>query len=314
MNKKIFVMFITFLFLTNFAAFASSIEVTNQTEIVEDDWYYLPAYPNYAPSGLPDFSQLQQEDWRGLDGGGNLCGAVSLANILWWFDSRHSDCHGTPGDGKDTYPLVQTYHKQATSDPGPNPDDHNFNNVNDNSTPWTRFIRTGELIEQIGWRTNRHKDALWLKIMGLYIPAFLYTFRLIYGTKRILRKANLQNAYTLKIMIRPDFSIIDKCLRDDNGIILAFNSFDDNGSMLGGHFVSVAGTNSSGQIAFSDPLFDITNPSSNPAEHNDAGIVSHDIYEVNFTSQYPKISKWWLPGYSKRGGYATFAMIISDQI
>ena len=314
MNKKMFVLFITFLFLTNLAAFASSTEVTKQTEIDEEDWYYLPSYPNYAPSGLPDFSQIQQEDWRGLDGGANLCGAVSLANILWWFDSRHSNCHGTPGDGKDSYSLVQTYHKQTTSDPGPNPDDHNYNNVNDNSTPWNRFRRNGELIERIAWYTNRQKDAHWTKLLLRSLRGPFNAFKLIYGTIRWLRETNQLKSYTVRILYKPDFTTINNCLRKDNGIVLGINSLDDNGNVLGGHFVSVAGINTSGYIAFSDPFFDITNPSSNPAEHNNASIVSHDIYEVNFTSPYPKISKWWIPGYSKRGCFIPFAMTISDQI
>jgi hypothetical protein len=44
-------------------------------------WYYLPSYPNYSPSGLPDFDQRQNSTWkRGFIW--SFCGPVALANIF----------------------------------------------------------------------------------------------------------------------------------------------------------------------------------------------------------------------------------------
>ncbi len=112
-------------------------------------WYWKPPYPNYAPSGMPDFSQ-KQDKWKiifpGPDGvldstpSGddvvssdglriapgpdchldsdpvpddvtkfNFCGPVAVANCFWWFDSKYANQNGTPGDGKDVFPLVQDY-------------------------------------------------------------------------------------------------------------------------------------------------------------------------------------------------------------
>jgi len=39
----------------------------------------------------------------------SFCGPVAVANCLWWFDSKFEDPTGFPGDGIDTYALVQKY-------------------------------------------------------------------------------------------------------------------------------------------------------------------------------------------------------------
>jgi len=112
-------------------------------------WYWTPSYPNYAPSGMPDFDQ-QQDRWKKISPGPNgvidstvagddvyntaenciapgpdcyltsvaagddveewvFCGPVAVANSLWWLDSKYADPSGTPGDGKDQFALVQDY-------------------------------------------------------------------------------------------------------------------------------------------------------------------------------------------------------------
>jgi hypothetical protein len=112
-------------------------------------WYWKPTYPNYAPSGVPDFDQ-QQDAWKAIEPGPNgvinsnpagddflnvsenrvvpgqdchlqtpvggddvavwaFCGPVAVADCLWWYDSKYSDPTGTPGDGKDNFPLVTDY-------------------------------------------------------------------------------------------------------------------------------------------------------------------------------------------------------------
>jgi len=266
--------------------------------------------------GLPDFSQIQQEDWKNYNGNSSFCGAVSLANIFWWFDSRHADCYGTPGDGKDTYSLIQRYHKKTNMDPGPNTDDHNYNNVNDVSTPWNKYRQSGELIERIAFYTNRFKDARWTKIFGPLMGIYS-AFKLLTGAHKWLRDANLEDSYTIKPISRPDFSTIDKCVKNDNGVVLGLLVFDKNKSLLGGHFISVAGINSMGYITISDPYFDIANNNSSPVDHNNAGIVSHDIYKANFTTNFPKISQWEIQNYANNSNYlclVTYALVISDQI
>jgi hypothetical protein len=50
--------------------------------------YYKPSYPDYAPSGMPDFDQ-KQDNWLSGGVGWTWCGPVSVANSLWWFDSKY---------------------------------------------------------------------------------------------------------------------------------------------------------------------------------------------------------------------------------
>jgi len=112
-------------------------------------WYYKPGYPNYAPNGMPDFDQ-KQDNWKAIEPGPNgkidstpsgddyyndeenrivpgencrlettpvgddvvvwaFCGPVAAANCLWWFDSKYADPNGLPGDGKDRFDLVRDY-------------------------------------------------------------------------------------------------------------------------------------------------------------------------------------------------------------
>lgn len=277
---------------------------------ISDNWYYLPAYPNYAPNGLPDFSQLQQDDWRS-SGHPDLCGAVSLADILWWFDSKHENPNGKPGDGINTYPLVTDYHAPSAPEPGPYSDDHSFNNVNDNQTEWHRFRRSGELIERIAWYTNRQKDALWWKMLGP-LNAFCNAFKLYLGAKIWLKEVGLNNQFTVKIIAKPDFFIINEYVSNNSGVILGLSNYVP-GFGIWGHFVAVAGINPNGYIALSDPVQDVMSPSLNPAEHNNASIVSHDIYKVNFTSPLPCISSWYLSDYFEEGGLVLGAVIISEK-
>ena len=59
------------------------------------------------------------------------------------------------------------------------------------------------------------------------------------------------------------------------------------------------------------------NPDPTPSEHNDASVVSYDIYTVNFRSLIPSKASWWIPDYYemnivKFGGLAQYALIISE--
>jgi hypothetical protein len=282
----------------------------------DDGWYYLPAYPNYAPCGLPDFDQKQDPNWQS-SWGWSFCAPAALADVLWWFDSKHEDPLGIPGDGQDTYPLIRDYGAPGASTPGPQSDDHNFNNVNDVQTSWdgTRGSNK-ELIEQLAWYTNTNFcKNLFFDLSGT--PNFF----LKQGTKRWIRDAGLQQDYTIKIIPRPRFSTIVEHLQKNEGVLLRFifylptnMNFLPKIARLSYHFVAVAGINPNGSIALSDPEWDNTNHTSDPTLHNDAGIVSHDIYQVNFTSPYPLLGSWWIPTYaSHRRVVITHAVIISEK-
>lgn len=275
----------------------------------EDDWYYLPAFPNYAPNGLPDFDQ-KQANWKAW-GFWTYCGPTALADVLWWFDAKHSDPSGSPGDGKDTFPLVSNYNAPGTPEPGPHSDDHNFNNINDLQTSLDGKIQNGELIEQLAWYVNNDR----CRIPILTIPG---TSRLDmkWGTKKWIRDAGLQNNFKVESIVKPSFSTINERLRNNEGIILQLGFYIPGFELfpiIFQHYVAVAGINSNGYIALSDPDWDLVNPNSDSTLHNDASIVSHDVYQVNFTSPCPLISSWWIPNYAvHRRVVVIGAIIISE--
>jgi hypothetical protein len=283
------------------------------TTSISNEWYYLPAVPNYAPNGLPDFDQNRQNDWKDLEGHQALCGSVCLADVLWWFDSQHENQSGYPGDGNDTYPLVQDYHAPGMPIPGPHSDDHNYNNVNNNQTPFPTLQKNGELIERIAWYANRQKDmSLYTKLGPL--QEALNAFTLVYGAKKWLVDCNLQNDYSVIPILRPRFSTIITYLRNNAGIILGIVPKPNNTSSLFsyGHFVAVAGINPLGYISVSDPAQDSMNESLDHYTHNNASIVSHDAYRVDLTSPYPGLASWWLPD-SGGGELVIGAIVISEK-
>jgi hypothetical protein len=80
------------------------------------------------------------------------------------------------------------------------------------------------------------------------------------------------------------------------------------------HYVTCAGVNKQNtSIAFSDPIFDINNPTQN--DHNDAQNVSHDRYKINSPSPLPDLDyNCWIPNYSTPYNYTVIeqAVVLSE--
>lgn len=277
-----------------------------------NSWYFLPSYSNYAPSGLPDFDQRQDQTWR-TSFSWSFCGPTALANILWWFDSRHEDENGYPGDGKDNYPLVSNYNAPGSPLPGPMADDHNFNNVNDLETSWIQFSKSGELIEKLA----TYSDIYWHKIPFLTISG-TDRFQLSWGARQWIKDAGLEDQYQVENIFRPSFSLISDRLQKDQGIILRLGYYIPSlprfFPLTFAHYVSVAGINPDGYIAISDPEWDIANYCDDPMFHNDPQYVSHDTYQVNLTSPFPMVSSWWLPSFERNRRVIVIAAIIISEI
>jgi len=280
-----------------------------------DEWHYLPSFPNYAPCGLPDFDQRQQEDWKNRRGHYTFCGPVALANILWWFDSKYANPDGTPGDGNDTYFLVCDYHAPGTPNPGPYSDDHSFNNVNDLQTPWDKFGKNDEIIEKIASYVNTN----WYKIPIISLAGTNH-FQMKWGIEKWFKDTGLQHRFDAKIIFRPSFPLIAERLQQNQGIILSiafYNPYFKLFPFSFGHYVAVAGMNPNGAIALSDPIRDMDSPLLNGVDytlHNDASIVSHDRYDVNFTSPSSWLASWWLPDYPVWEGAVLFGAVIISEV
>jgi hypothetical protein len=316
------IVLLVFLLPTFFVFIVHSYQTNRPMETInEDGWYYLPSYPNYSPQGLPDFDQ-KQADWKAggkwllIGGLWSFCAPTSLAEIFWWFDSMHENPLGYPGDGNDTYSLVKCYTTTGDPLPGPMPDDHNFNNVNDLATRWKHGRGEKELIEQLAWYCNTN-FCRYPFIRGYAGTHWKF---LENGAEQWIQDAGLQDKYTVESVWNPDFSLIVQKLQNNSGIILNLLLYNSDAIFFQtflGHYVAIAGIHPNGSIALSDPFQNTANPSPTPADHNDASIVSHDIYLVNFTSPFPEKASWWLMDYfdfgvKKFGGLAWYALIITE--
>ena len=279
-------------------------------------WYWCASYDNYAPSGMPDFDQRQQDDWRNPDVQRfSFCGPTAVANCFWWLDSKYADPEGVPGDGADTFPLVRDYGGASSPMPGPNWDDHSFSNLNDLATPWPpegpppempAFVpgpqaqpsdvpAWGELVERLAWYVDTDGIRSGGDVGGTF-PS-----RTVSGIERWLEEEGLDHMLGVTRVLDPDFYDIADAVERGDCVMLSIGWWREREpgvwSSSAGHVVTVAGVNTDELlIAFSDPGFDRT-PPDNRQDHNDAAIVSHDIWHVDLDSPRSD-GKWWLPDYA----------------
>jgi hypothetical protein len=268
--------------------------------------YWKPDYPDYAPSGMPDFDQ-KQDAWQ-KDGKWTYCGPVAVANCLWWFDSKFETNTTPPPAIFDNYPLLTAYDAW---------DDHAPQNV----VPFVGDLagRMGTDVGIVGTDVTDMEAAIdeYLFDKGLDLNFYEHTQSM------------------------PTFEWVEKEVERSEDVILLLGFYWCDGTYIpeepypgncsgqwhrsGGHYVTVAGVNSEeGWIAFSDPFRDNaeaggpgrvrngsiighTPPhSGDPTQHNDAGNVSHDAYQVMFDSPSPG-GEWGLVGYADSAMAVDFA-------
>ena len=246
----------------------------------DDGWYYYPPYPNYAPSGMPDFSGVQQPDWYHPDiedrDNGIGCSTIAFANIIWYMDSMFSDINGTPGDGLDIFNLVEDYNAPSSPNPGPLTDDHNFNNVNDPLSLWDSLnnIYGNELIERIRMYTGPG--------YATEFEAGLVSFIEDLNLSKYLR---VEAGYFSKNQA-PSLDDFVKYVKKGAALVIGLDWYGNN-IRIGGHSVSLSGVNKNNSlIAISDSSKDFSNPTNNKFLHNNPLYISHDIYEVVETSRF----------------------------
>jgi uncharacterized repeat protein (TIGR01451 family) len=240
------------------------------------DWgtlYWKPGpWEDYAPSGMPDFDQ-KQDNWfvaGPLGPAWTHCGPVAMANSLWWFDSKFETLTGTmPPVISDTYPLVWSYADW---------DDHHHQNV----------------IPLVDDLANNYFGT------NATVPFGTSVYDMYTGMQRYLRDHNLWDDYVVTLVRAPTFEwVADEVMRsEDVVLLLGFYELQGDWVRVGGHYVSVAGVDPAGAIAFSDPFLDASEsglaagrvlsgtmllphkPGHSPDLHNDAGNISHDIYPI----------------------------------
>jgi hypothetical protein len=274
-----------------------------------NEWYFYPELQNYAPAGMPDFDQ-KQDDWRNQRNmAWSFCGPTALSNILWYIDSKYSDQFGFPGDGNDQFTLVHDYDAPGIPIPGPNNDDHNFNNVNDLDTIWdpNNEIYGNEFIEKVAWYTDN--DGV--RTGGLQTGSSLSD---IYnGIIQWLIDTELNDSFDVFIHDTKNENSLNEIINyieNEDFVLLNLGFYTSSGIFRGNHWVTVAGiSNSLSMIALSDPYYDITIDTTDYSEHNDASFVSHDIYIINNISPLPQHSSWWLSDYEPDFAPNTNSMI-----
>jgi hypothetical protein len=303
--------------------------------------YWKAAYPDYAPNGMPDFDQKQDlwgkgedpeaEGWRWT-----YCGPTAVANCLWWFDSKFEPnpmgpLSGPPGTIpiNDNYSLVQSY------PPVPAPwDDHDPQNVmpliNDLAA---RMHTDGQGVDPCAWSGTKNPDLEeaideYLFDHGLHrhfyrhteeMPDFWWVEEELYQSENVIL---LLGFYWCDGEVIPEEEWPHNCQPvPTNGEYTTGDWF-----RAGGHYVTVAGVDSKNmEIAFSDPYRDNAEPPTNglgrwlsgmltahtpphgSGQHNDAGNVSHDVYQVMWPSPSPG-GLWGLWDYANPGMVENFAL------
>jgi uncharacterized repeat protein (TIGR01451 family) len=279
-------------------------------------------FADYAPSGVPDFDQ-RQDNWNkevvGEDAW-TFCGPVAVANSLWWFDSKFEYQGATPPTISGTHPLVASYEPWYDTW-----DDHDPRNIH----------RYGdEFVSDLA--DNMDTDGpIFQDYAGTYITD------VIEGLESYLTDRGIRGGYVITPVQSPDFWWVAEEVERSNDVILLLNFWQDQSigwTKLGGHYVTVPGVDKQGGlIGFSDPYFDRMETVLPPEEfigaplwtgrfgsdgdpplggsglvptythmvahsgvytlHNDAANVSHDVYPVIAAPPGP-VGTWEPEGYA----------------
>jgi hypothetical protein len=243
--------------------------------------YVKPSFPDYAPSGMPDFDEKQ--DFWNPTGAFTWCGPVAVADSLWWLDSEYESLLNpnpvAPPTISDHFPLVAAFG---------NWDDHDPRNVAPLVPLLASMMDTDGIVSHDGHIGTRFTD-------------------LVRGIQTYLTAQGVSRFFEVHSTEFPTFTWIDneteKC--QDVELFLEFYQFTGvvwtnsslyTESLRGGHFVTCAGVNATlnpGEVLISDPLQDafetgadpigrqpVVPPLHNPTVHNDTQYVSQDGYLV----------------------------------
>jgi hypothetical protein len=254
--------------------------------VLPDSLYWKPPYQDYAPSGMPDLSQMQAVWVKDPTGAHTFCGPCAVANCFQWFDSKYNQAApGFPGDGFDMFPLVRDYLDALPPLVGPFQDDHDPNNMDHPATPWLfggtpappatpqpfipgfqnppqPMVPWGELVERLAWYFNTDGVKTgYCQHNGTEVHDMYQGIQDWFNSEHFADGSTLADTLCVNLWQKPTFalveSLIEKC--EDVILLLGFWWPDTSGQWYrcGGHYVTVAGINSQDfLIAVSDPMFD----------------------------------------------------------
>ena len=241
----------------------------------EGEWCVKDPFPDYAPSGVPDFDQHQNEQWGKPDPEWKWTwdGPVAWANSIWWMDSGLESYFNPfavpPPTISDSFPLIYS--------PDPAYDDHDGQNVpNVIGELSLLFYTDGD--PYCAWSGTRPMDMVggleWgLDQMGLgkwtHDPADPLMPYFVVGRREY-----------------PAFYEIVREVERCEDVVLLLGLYEENPVApageyvrVGGHYVTVAAVNGAEKmLRICDPFLDIASPGA--GDHSDAAIVSHDPYQA----------------------------------
>ena len=255
--------------------------VATITQKTPPPMYYKPSYPDYAPSGMPDFDE-NQAAFTTQAGQYTWCVPVAVANSLWWLDSEGESNNFTnpvpPPTISDHFNLVTNYS---------NWDDHDSQNVIPLVQNLAILMDTDGITSHDGHMGTRLTDIQ-------------------NGIQQYLQQQGVANLFQVYNQSFPTLTWIDNQTEtcQDVELCLEFWQLTATGwiqpifseaSLNHGHCVTCAGSNSTtSQVSVCDPYQDAFEaglaPGRSPAlhayphnsaVHNDAQYVSQDAYNVS---------------------------------
>jgi len=241
--------------------------------VIVSPWYAKPPAIDYAPVGLPDFDQRQDEWIDPASGKWSYCGPVAEANSLWYLDSFYEPNEIPPPEISDGFQLVTSY--------GPW-DDHDPQNVD-------------PLVRDLAWYFDTDGQRTQIPHSGTTV------WDMQEGINMYLQDKGLEWKFYEHTYEAPTVELIDAELRrcQDVVLLLGFWQYDEQTEQwhrIGGHYVTVVGIDLKDMfIAISDPIRDaaeaggmgsvpinhthLLEPEPNTT-HNNASLVSHDLYQI----------------------------------
>ena len=279
--------------------------------------YVKPGFPDYAPSGTPDFDE-KQDNWGPTPGLYTWCSPVAAANSLWWLDSEFENLTFyypvAPPTKSDHFPLVTTYNSTW--------DDHDPRNVD----PLVRNLAS--LMNTDGVHSGGdHVGTYWQDLEA--------------GLNAYIAQQGLTRYFEVHHLEFADLGWVSNEILNCQDVVLCLEFYQftggswypltSNPNLEHGHSVTCAGVNiTTGMVLISDPYQDAyelgTAPSGrspvpdapgyNSTAHNNATFVSQDAYTMvpyNFPMNpmppppflappgYPPVA-WELQGYLQTMG------------
>ena len=280
-------------------------------------WNWLPSYPNYAPSGIPDFYQKQSQ-WKSIvDGGNGIAESTAVGDdvqvipvgqpvvdpLIPYVVAPGLNCaldstHG--GDDREMWMFcaavatancfwwLDSKYDDPDGFPGDGEDDfllvEDYGTGDDHATANALL-----LIENLARATNITQNG------------YNYFDDWLDAIENWFTDAGLEDLFEVNFYTVPTFDFIAGEIEQGKSVILVvYLGKNDGGQcvLLVDHAFTCAGVNLEEQkIAICDPYWDIEDPGG--PSHNDAQYVSYDIYDVAIGSpcpNYPEV-KWWLLDY-----------------